>query len=405
MNLPRVFMIGWEFPPHNSGGLGTACQGLTAALAREYVSQIFVLPHSMPINSDFVEILYPSNPYFKKIHVNMHLRPYSRMSREQYLYLKTRNNNFANSMISDVYQYAEMVQSLAGNYPHDVIHGHDWMTYPAALASRNVSKKPVVLHVHSTEYDRTLNDSIDQEIAKIEKESLMSADKIIAVSEYTKGIICDRYGISDYKINVVHNGVDFSECNKYQISYDDLKTFAGNKKVVVFMGRITCQKGPDYFIQAACKIAREVPEALFVVGGNGDMYEQIIMQSTANRLTGKLLFAGFLRNREKEFLFKRADLFIMPSVSEPFGIVALEAAIHNTPVIISKQSGVKEVFKNALTVDYWDSNKMADLAINILKNDEYRSQLGFWSSEEAKSVTWDKAAKKCVSIYRQVVSS
>jgi glycogen(starch) synthase len=402
MSLPSVFMIGWEFPPHNSGGLGTACEGLTKALSNEGIYQVFVLPKKIPVSASFVEIAFPNSPFLKQVHVNMQLNPYCRPPKEYAWYLNRKNYSW-NPLIDDVYSYAETITHIVGNYDHDVIHGHDWMTYPASIAASKISKKPVVLHVHSTEFDRTLNGAVDPVISDIEREGLYAAEKVIAVSEYTKGIVCERYGVKESKVDVVHNGIDLTERGKFGISDEEIKMFAAGKKVIIFVGRLTCQKGPDYFVRVASDIAKAVPEALFVIAGSGDMYEQIVMQSAGHRLTGKLLYAGFLRDRQKELLYKRADLFIMPSVSEPFGIVALEAASYNTPIIISKQSGVREVMPSALVADFWDCEKISNMAISVLNHNDYRNQLSWNGARDVENVTWGKAAKKCINVYRSLI--
>jgi glycogen synthase len=399
MNLPSIFMIGWEFPPYNSGGLGIACQGLTRALAEEQISQTFVLPKQLPIQTQFIELIYPQ---IRHLHVNMRLLPYGPITKEQKMYLSRKPSNGFSSMVEESYEYAEIVGDLAGSYQHDIIHAHDWMTYPAALSARSASRKPVIMHVHSTEYDRTLNGYINPEIAHIESTCLKQADRVIAVSNYTKGVVCERYGLPEYKVEVVHNGIDLGDQNNLNISDDQINAYARGKKVIIFVGRLTCQKGPDYFVRIADRIVRSVPNSLFVVAGSGDMYEQIMMQSAGHRLTGKLLFSGFLRDTQKELLYKRADLFIMPSVSEPFGIVALEAAAAKTPVIISNQSGVKEVMSKALVADYWDTDKIAAQATWLLQNDDYRSRLAEESATEAMGITWGNAARKCVKIYQSM---
>ncbi|MGI5828072.1 MAG: glycosyltransferase family 4 protein [Patescibacteria group bacterium] len=393
-------MIGWEFPPYNSGGLGIACQGLTRALAHEHVSQVFVLPKQLPVQTPYIEIVYPQITH---LHVNMRLFPYGPITEADRKYLTKKGCCWSTSMVDEAYEYAEVVGSLAQSYRHDLIHAHDWMTYPAALSARKTSRKPVIMHVHSTEYDRTLNGYVNPTIAEIEAESLKEADKVITVSNYTKGVVCERYGLPDYKVEVVHNGIDVDDFQLAQISDDDIKAFASGKKVIIFVGRLTCQKGPDYFVRIADRIARQIPSSLFVIAGSGDMYEQIVMQSAGHRLTGRLLYAGFLRDKQKELLYKRADLFIMPSVSEPFGIVALEAAIAKTPVIISRQSGVREVLSRSLEADYWDVDKIATQAIWLLQNDDYRQRLAEDTAAEARNVTWGEAAHKCVNIYRSML--
>ncbi|NMC36641.1 glycosyltransferase family 4 protein [Candidatus Beckwithbacteria bacterium] len=401
MNLPQVFMIGWEFPPHNSGGLGTACHGLITSLSNLNIPQTFVLPKALPLGAAYLQFCSPTLPNVQQIHINMELKPYSGMTREQSVYLKRKPS--AGSMIEDAYAYAEVVGHMAARFPHNLIHSHDWMTYPAAFAANNVSHMPTILHVHSTEFDRTLNGAVNQQIAEIEYESLQRADQIIAVSNYTKQMVANKYAVDPNKIAVVHNGVDLSLQRQIYISNEELQSFAKGRKLVIFMGRLTAQKGPDYFIAIASQIARAVPNVLFVVAGDGDMYNQIIMQSAQQNLTGKLLYAGFLRDRQREFLYRRADLFIMPSVSEPFGIVALEAAAAYTPIIISKQSGVSEVMPFALSANYWDTDDLAGKAITILQNPELAQSLVNQGLGAVENINWHQAAQKCVHIYNQVL--
>jgi len=402
MNLPSVFMIGWEFPPHNSGGLGTACEGLTSALSKAHINQTFVLPHQLPFDADFAQVFNPLHPYINFVHVNMQLFPYGALTQEDYLYLKKRKLHSKSSMVDQALAYAETVGYLANFYPHDVIHAHDWMTYPAAFAASKNTHKPVILHVHSTEFDRTLNGNTNAVISQIEYEGLAKADHVITVSQYTKNIICDKYAVDTNKVHVVHNGVDLNRQRNIQIDNNLLKNYLNGKKVIIFVGRFTSQKGPDYFVTIADKIIKEIPEAMFIMAGSGDMYHQILMQSANSRLTGKLLFAGFLRNFEREFLYRRADLFIMPSVSEPFGIVALEAAGENTPVIISKQSGVSEVLTDALSANFWDTDLISTQAISVLKNNNYQNDLGHKLCQQAQQITWDKAAYKCIDVYKEM---
>lgn len=405
MKMPRIFMIGWEFPPYNSGGLGVACEGLTSALSANCVEQIFVLPKQLPINSSFLEVTSPFDHYLKKVYVNLPIFPYGAMTRDQKLYLQKRGINGVNDMVDEAYYYGQMVKEIAIDYDYDLIHGHDWMTYPAAMMSQKITGKPMILHVHSTEFDRTLDGKTNQRIADIEYEGLQVADKIITVSDYTKGVICDKYAVDSRKVEVVHNGVDLSAQRRYEISDNELAQFASNRKIVTFMGRVTVQKGPDYFIQIADKIARQVPDVLFVLGGDGDMQQSVMMMSASHRLTGKLLFAGFLRGRQKEYIYRRSDLFIMPSVSEPFGIVALEAASSGKPILISKQSGVKEVMPFAYTADFWDTQAFADEAVRLLNNYNYRIEMGELNARSAEEVTWSKAGAKCLRVYQEVINN
>jgi glycosyltransferase involved in cell wall biosynthesis len=378
---------------------------LTKALAERQVCQTFVLPKVLPVDSQYVKVAFANSPYFTQIHVNMEMQPYGQITDFERNYLRRRRSlsSFYTKMVNDAYEYADIIRDLAGDHSHDVIHGHDWMTYPAAMAAQEVSGRPMVLHIHATEFDRTLHHShVNPEVAEIEYQGLSRADRVIAVSNYTKNLIADKYSIPKSKIDVVHNGIDLSEFDQFDVSSDALNAFARGKKVVIFMGRITAQKGTDYFVKVASRISGQVPEALFVVAGDGDMYQHMLLHSAAHNLTGKLLFSGFLRSRNKMFLYKRADLFIMPSVSEPFGLVALEAAAADTPVIISKQSGVAEVLSNALTADYWDVDDMARKAVSVLRDDDYRGQLCCGGAREVKEINWGRAADQCLRVYREL---
>jgi len=397
-------MIGWEFPPHNSGGLGTACEGLTKSLSSFNLNQTFVLPKQLPFNTAFAQVFNPLFPNTNFIHINMPVYPYGGISQDDMLYLKTRHGKASADLVDQAFEYAETVGYLANLYPHQIIHGHDWMTYPAAFAARKSSHQSVVLHVHSTEFDRTLNGNTNGRISQIEYDYLSQADRIIAVSNYTKNIVCDKYAIRAEKVTVVHNGVDLEAQHRISIDQGTIDEYLKNKKVVIFMGRFTSQKGPDYFVSIADQIAKHIPEAIFVMAGNGDMFQQIIIQSAQSRLTGKLIFPGFLRDREREFLYRRADLFIMPSVSEPFGIVALEAAGAHTPVIISNQSGVSEVLSSAFRSNFWDTDRIAAQAIEILSDENLKFQLSHRLAEEARQITWDNAAAKCINVYKEMVS-
>ncbi len=403
MSLPQVFMIGWEFPPHNSGGLGTACEGLTRSLSMLNIQQTFVLPKQLPFDTAFAQVFNPIYPRTNFVHINMPLYPYGPLSHEEYLYLKTKHSKDPKDMVDQAFDYAETVGYLANLYPHHIIHGHDWMTYPAAFAAKKHTHKPVILHVHSTEFDRTLNGNTNARISQIEYDHLSKADRIITVSNYTKGIVCDKYAIDPKKVSVVHNGVDLHAQRSINLSQKHIDSYLQGKKVVIFMGRFTSQKGPDYFVKIASQIASSVPDAIFVMAGMGDMYQQVLVQAAQSRLTGKLIYPGFLRDKDREFLYRRADLFIMPSVSEPFGIVALEAAGAYTPVIISNQSGVSEVLHSAYRANFWDTDEIAKQAVHILNNDDIRLHLSQKLAKEAEDITWHRSAQKCFGIYKEMM--
>jgi glycosyltransferase involved in cell wall biosynthesis len=282
----------------------------------------------------------------------------------------------------------------------DVIHAHDWMTFPAAVTLRERMGKPLVVHVHSLEYDRSGRDGINPRVHSLEQLGLARADAVIAVSHYTKGILCREYGVAQEKIHVVHNGIYEREVRRhYQAKHPDWP-----KHVVLFLGRVTFQKGPDYFVQAAAKVVPHVPDVLFVVAGSGDMLEQVKRLARDLGVENHFHFPGFLRGNAVEEMFSVADLYVMPSVSEPFGIAALEAVNFEVPVLLSKQSGVSEVVGHSLKFDFWDVDRLADLIINGLKHDELRADMIEMARKELTRVRWDASASKVLDVYRQLIA-
>lgn len=382
-------MIGWEFPPKNSGGLGVACKGIVEHLVDAGYTVTLVLPCVMSPSETYPsEFFTESGKTYKVIYVNSRITPYASCDLA----------NYDGDIINDVSEYADKIVSAISGIDFDIIHIHDWLTVPAGLTIKNLSRKPLVMHVHSTEYDRTAGGNPNDEVAKIEKQGFLEADVLVAVSNYTKGLLVNMYGIDAEKVNVVHNGIDKIVDRKYP------SDFLGNVPLVLFVGRLTIQKGPEYFIHIAKQVTQVYPEAIFVFAGDGDMYKQMIESSAFNELTGSVLFAGFLRGEAKEGLFHRADVFIMPSVSEPFGIVALEAAQMGKPVIVSKTSGVVESLPSAIKVDYWDTDLTAKKVIELIGDKEKRDFLGQNLRREAELVTWDRAVESLSNIYQKVVS-
>lgn len=447
-------MLGWEFPPHISGGLGTACEGLSLGLARHSVDILFVVPHlyggeqaehmtlynSLGQRLEDLETLSDSDedlelartwkritkrsipsllqPYFSpssfeeylktlrfSIHENMSSAIRSagvtdEIDRflESSLRVKLGNykaERYGWDIFAEVSRYASQVASSLKDMSFDLIHCHDWMTFPAGVALSRLTGKPLVCHVHSLEVDRS-GSAVNQTIFEIERWGLQEARAVIAVSYYTKNLISNRLGIPSDKISVVHNGV-YSE--------REMETYRRERhgsKIVLFLGRITFQKGPDYFVEAAAKVVPHVPEALFVMAGAGDMLPRVVSRVHELGLQRNFQFPGFLKGQEVEEMFSLADLYVMPSVSEPFGISALEAIKFDTPVIISRQSGVSEVLRHALKVDFWDVDRMADLMINALLHRELREDLINMAREEIKRLHWDSAAAATLGVYRQL---
>jgi len=366
-------MFGWEFPPHNSGGLGTACQGLTKSLAANGIDITFVLPKKLDLNVDYMKMVFGN---IKINYVNSLLKGY--ITSSEYKWKLSQEDNpgiYGNSLFEEVERYASVGAKIAKFEDFDVIHAHDWLTVKAGIAGNGNNK---------TVYD-------------IEREGMHKADKVVAVSEYTKNKIVEHYGIRPEKVEVVHNGVEFES-----YTLNKAHKLKEKNKMVLFVGRITLQKGPDYFVHAAKRVLDVYPDAIFVVVGNGDMEHQMINMAASMGIADRVLFAGFLRGKEKEKAYQMADLLVMPSVSEPFGIVPLEALMYGTPVLISKQSGVSEVLTHSLKTDFWDVDEMANKIVNVLTYKSLYNTLRDNGMAEIKNMDWDKSAKKCIKVYKEI---
>ncbi len=426
----RIFMLGWEFPPFISGGLGTACYGLTRAMDQLGAQVTFVLPK--PVDSQFathVRLLTPgsyrktTDPILKRYNlknvtfktIRSQLQPYTTPETyknrvEQNVQLKHQiagqtiagmdvggSNDYSGDMYSEIYRYASMAVEMAAGEQFDVVHAHDWMTYPAGIAVATAFGRPLVVHVHSTEFDRS-GEHVNQTIYDIEREGMERADKVVTVSHLTRNIVISRYGISPDKVEVVYNGVDRNrKWSPTQMS------ISKSEKVVLFLGRITMQKGPEYFLQAAQKVLEVVDNVKFVMAGSGDMMYQAIEMAAQLGIGHKVLFTGFLRGDDVRRIFRMADLYVMPSVSEPFGIAPLEALDNDVPVIISKQSGVSEVLNHVLKVDFWDVNEMANKIAAVLRYPPLQMTLRSHGNFEVRRLRWKDAARHCLSVYEQLL--
>jgi glycosyltransferase involved in cell wall biosynthesis len=307
--------------------------------------------------------------------------------------------HYGGDLFSEVQRYAALATEIARGETFDVVHAHDWMTFPAALAVAGIKGVPLVVHVHSTEFDRS-GVHVDQRIYDIERRGMHAAMKVIAVSYLTKNLITHHYGIDPGKVEVVYNAIESSgstgfDPENYSIHKDE--------KIVLFLGRITMQKGPEYFLAAAKRVLDVMDNVKFVMAGSGDMIRRTIEMAASMGIGHKVLFTGFLRGSDVEKVFKMADLYVMPSVSEPFGIAPLEAMSHDVPVIISKQSGVSEVLAHALKVDFWDINEMANKIVAVLRHPPLASTLRQHGNFEVKRLNWTDAAKACVSVYQQAI--
>lgn len=396
-------MFGWEFPPNNQGGLGTACFGLTKGLHKNGMDVTFVLPKKNS-NHDHVNIIITDNLYIgnEKIKIKQvdsllygyaTQEEYSTKYSEYSKMMQGKSDNgelYGENLFEEVTRYAQKAKIIADFEDFDIIHCHDWMTYKAGIKAKEHSNKPLVIHVHATDFDRT-GGSPNQTVYEIEREGMHAADNIIAVSNYTKSMIVKHYGIEPDKVTVVHNGVDF-----VQKDYD---VFKSDEKIVLFLGRLTIQKGPDYFIETAKKVLEVMPDVKFVVAGTGDMYSKMIRLATDYGIGKNIMFTGHLKGSDVNKAYQMADLYVMPSISEPFGITPLEALKNNTPVLISKTSGVSEVLANALKVDFWDTDEMTNKIVSVLNYSNLHKTLTEHGKLDVKKLNWDVAAKKCINVY------
>jgi glycosyltransferase involved in cell wall biosynthesis len=304
--------------------------------------------------------------------------------------------NYGGNLMEQVYQYARMAVAISRSENFQVIHAHDWMTFPAGLAVAAATGKPLVVHVHSTEFDRS-GENVNQVVYDIERAGMHGADRIICVSYFTRNIVISRYGVPPEKVDVVHNAVELPEEEEWQV-----KPIGRDEKIVLFLGRVTMQKGPEYFLRAARKVVDVFPDVRFIMAGSGDMIAQCIRLAADLKLGRYVTFTGFLRGADVDKVFRMADLYVMPSVSEPFGIAPLEALSRNVPVIISKQSGVSEVLTHVLKVDFWDTDEMANKILAVLRHPPLQRVLREQGQIELRKLSWRDSAEKCKRIYHEV---
>ena len=400
----KVLMFGWEFPPFNSGGLGTACYGITKALSEKGIEINFVLPKNYKIDEDFLNVISTRLPKIKIKEIDSLLVSYttSENYRRRFLELTEGNIecNYCDDLIEEVYRYSKIAAEIAAEIDHDIIHVHDWMTFPAGIEAQKVSRKPFIAHVHSTEYDRSGGHGLNPYVYKIEKNGINYADNIIAVSNLTKNKITNGYNENGEKIEVVHNAINISD---FAGGKDHSHNFK-NYKIVLFLGRLTLHKGPDYFLNAAKKVLEKNNEVLFIISGSGDMDYQIIEQAANLGISDKVLFTGFLRGKQLRQIYRMADLYVMPSVSEPFGITSLESLASGTPVMISKQSGASEILNHCLKVDFWDTDEMANKILAVVNHKELKTCLSDNGQNEVSNFKWNKVADKIINIYNKLIN-
>lgn len=422
----RVLMFGWEFPPHISGGLGTACYGLTRGLKTFGDMEIlFVVPRAFgdedqqtvkilgasdvdlgEKTTDYQEFLHKIN----YIQIGSNLIPYT--SPEEYKILTeadqagnkefifTRfggkfqfSGGYGHNLFQEISNYAIVASHISRNNNFDIIHAHDWLTFPAGIAAKYASGKPLVIHVHATDFDRS-GGSVNPGVYKIEKQGMEAADKIIAVSNLTRNTIINNYGINPDKVITVYNAVEPVE-NSFEGEYYNRT----NDRIVTFLGRVTLQKGPEYFIEAAHLVLKKMKNVRFVMAGSGELLVRSIHRIAELRIGDRFHFTGFLRGDDVKRMFAASDVYVMPSVSEPFGISPLEALQSNVPVIISRQSGVSEILKHAIKIDFWDVHAMADAIYGILNYPGLSYYFRKHGKSEVDNLKWENTAAKVRDIY------
>ena len=415
----KALMFGWEFPPHILGGLGTASYGLTKGIFENGDMDItFVIPKPMgDEEKTFAKIIGASNTpvawrdvswdYVQQRQGHV-MDPQTYFDLRDHIYADFNYLNvndlgciefsgkYPQNLMEEINNYSIVAGVIARTAQFDVIHSHDWLTYPAGIHAKQVSGKPLVIHVHATDYDRSRG-NVNPTVFGIEKDGMNQADHIITVSEHTRRTVIEKYGISPDKVSTVHNAVE-----PLPEDYLKIEKTPRKEKIVTFLGRITMQKGPEYFVEAAAMVLKKVHNVRFVMAGGGDMMEKMIRLAARRGISDRFHFIGFLRGKEVYEMYKNSDVFIMPSVSEPFGIAPLEAMQMGVPSIISKQSGCAEILSNVIKVDYWDVNEMANAIYSIITYPAMFNQLQERGLDEVGQIVWKKAGTKVINIYKKL---
>lgn len=428
----RVLMFGWEFPPHISGGLGTACYGLTKGLAGfKDVSVIFVVPKAYGDEDQTSMKLLGANevPVTRKqiqfadieskveyYEVESGMIPYvdpeefwkltSKVTSEKTRMVETTSDGkidfsgrYDQNLLHEIYNYSIVAAVIARDNEFDVIHAHDWLAYPAGIAAKRVSGKPLVIHVHATDFDRS-GGNVNPQVYAMEKEGMDAADQIITVSNLTRTIVIEKYNINPEKVTTIYNAVEpISEEEKIRLKK------GVDEKIVTFLGRITMQKGPEYFVEAANLVLQKMKNVRFVMAGSGDMMNAMVKRAAELKISDRFHFTGFLKGDDVFDMFRMSDVFVMPSVSEPFGIVPLEAMQSNVPVIISNQSGVSEILNYAIKIDYWDTYAMADAIYGLLNYPALHNMFKKCGKEEVDNLQWRNSASQVHDIYLEVIEN
>ncbi len=426
----RVLMFGWEFPPHISGGLGTACFGLTRGMSSiPGLEILFVVPKAhgdedqsrirvLGAGDVTLDIRKVNEHKFLKdlsyIEINSNLVPYTSPEEYEELFQKSESfdrrfvettmggklnfsGTYGKNLYEEIANYAVVAGEISLTEEFDIIHSHDWLTYPAGIAAKRASGKPLVIHVHATDFDRS-GGKVNPTVFEIEKTGMQIADKIIAVSNLTRNTVIEKYGIHPDKVVTVYNAVD-------PLPEDERLTLKRgiNDKVVTFLGRITLQKGPEYFVMAAHKVLKKMDNVRFVMAGSGELMEKMIQWTAELGISDRFHYTGFLKGDDVFKMFSLSDVYVMPSVSEPFGISPLEAMQSNVPSIISNQSGVAEILKYAFKVDFWDVDALADAIYGLLNYPSLAETFKKYGVKEVNDMKWENSGKKVHNIYKEFV--
>lgn len=391
----KILMLGWELPPHNSGGLGVACYQMSKALAASGVDIDFVVPYTAA---------HPGID-FMAIHAATKLPPYSHKlgAYDHGVSWQADDEHGLTDMRAVQQRYGEFIEALVRRRPPDVIHAHDWLTMEAGMRAKAVCDVPLIVHVHATEFDRSGEHFGNPLVHEIEQQGLMMADRIIAVSHITKDIIVRQYAIPPEKVEVVYNSIDLDDlppheydCSTYRY-LEDLKR--DGYTVIGALTRLTVQKGLTYFLKAAAKALTRHDKLVFLLSGDGEQRDELLRLSAQLGISDKVVFTGFVRGRQWRDAYHLLDVFVMSSVSEPFGLTALEAAHHDTALLISRQSGVGEILHNILRFDYWDTDRLADEMVAIATSPALRTALKHNVKREYTKLSWHDAAQQCLKLY------
>lgn len=383
-------MLGWELPPHHVGGMGVACYQMCKELSSTGIDIEFILPFSAEFDIDFMKVTPAHKQTVEDFAISGGVYDSKWFSSKK----TTKTDVGPLDLRRQHDRYAHNVAKLAGTKEFDIIHAHDWLTFKAGMMAKQVTGKPLIVHVHATQYDQSAGGNGNPEAREIEYQAFNMADQVFAVSQYTKQVLIREYSVEPSKIHVVHNSMEVSaDIDESHNLHQYLETMKNNGyKVVVNIGRMTIQKGLTHLLESAQKVVEKNPKVLFLIAGGGEQQEELIRLAAHYRLSKNVIFESWVSGKKWRDSFRIGDMFIMPSVSEPFGLTALEAIGFGTPVIVSKQSGVGEVLRNCFKVDFWDTEQMADMILALANNDSLANTMWLNSYHEFKNQSWAKSA-------------